>query len=435
MDTKVFRKVSLERMSSPEQLDQVMQVTTPKGWVALLSLIVLVVFAIFWGIFGSISTKVTGKGILIKRGGVFSVGTDCSGQVLDLKFAVGETVHKGDIVAIVDQPELSEQLESAKVELQELIVKEKQLTDYESEGRKLNASSSANEQKNLEFSIKADEDKLKWLKARSESRAELLKEGLVTKQDLIDVQEKISSIELSIYKSRNELKKVAIKRLDAKRQREEDLLNVQQQIETQNQEIFSLGKKLGRNTRITSPYTGIVLEIMIDVEEVKEQRNPILSLELTGEDFKHLEAVIYVAAADGKKVRTGMDAQISPTTVKTEEYGFIKGKVTSVAEFPSTEDGMMRVLQNSNLVGILKDDDDPIEIFAELMINKKTVSGFEWSSPKGPPLEVHVGTMCNTSITVRKQPPISLVIPLLRKYLMGYNDPSTKHGKRSSRKR
>ncbi len=82
---------------------------------------------------------------------------------------------------------------------------------------------------------------------------------------------------------------------------------------------------------------------------------------------------------------------------------------------------MMRVLQNRNLVGILKDDDDPIEIFAELLLNEKTVSGFEWSSSKGPPLEVHVGTMCSTSITVREQPPVSLVIPLLRKYLMGYN--------------
>ena len=134
MDSKVFRKVSLERMSSPEQLDQMMQVTTPKGWVVLLALIILVVFAIFWGIFGSISTKVTGMGILIKRGGVFNIGTDSHGQVRDLKFAVGETVHKGDLVAIVDQPDLSDQLVAAEIELQELNVQEKLLTDYESEG-------------------------------------------------------------------------------------------------------------------------------------------------------------------------------------------------------------------------------------------------------------------------------------------------------------
>ena len=422
MDSKVFRKVSLERMSSPEQLDQMMQVTTPKGWVVLLALIILVVFAIFWGIFGSISTKVTGMGILIKRGGVFNIGTDSHGQVLDLKFAVGETVHKGDLVAIVDQPDLSDQLVAAEIELKELNIQEKQLTDYEAEGQKLNASSSVDEKENLEFSIKADEDKLKWLKARSESRTELLKEGLVTKQDLIDIKEQINSTELSIEKSRNDLKKLSIKRLDDKHQREEDLLDIQQQIETQNQKIFSLEEKLDRNSNITSPYTGIVLEIMVDVGEVTEQTKPILSLELTGENFKHLESVIYVAAANGKKVKKGMDVQVSPTTVKAEEYGFIKGKVSTVGEFPSTEEGMMRVLQNRNLVEMLSGNSAPIEIFAELLTNEKTVSGYEWSSPKGPPLKIHGGTICTTSITVEKQPPISLVIPLLRKYLLGYND-------------
>ncbi|MCP4252226.1 MAG: NHLP bacteriocin system secretion protein [Candidatus Scalindua sp.] len=422
MDSKVFRKVSLERMSSPEQLDQMMQVTTPKGWVVLLALIILVVFAIFWGIFGSISTKVTGMGILIKRGGVFNIGTDSHGLVLDLKFAVGETVHKGDLVAIVDQPDLSDQLESAKVDLQELNVQEKQLADYESEDLKINASSLVNEQENLEFSIKSDEDKLKWLKARSEARTELLKEGLVTKQDLIDIKEQINSTELSIDKSRNELKKVSIKRLDAKHQREEDLLDIQQQIETQNQKIFTLEEDLDRSSNITSPYTGTVLEIMVDVGEETEHTSPILNLELTGESFKHLESVIYVAAANGKKVKTGMDVQVSPTTVKAEEYGFIKGKVSTVAEFPSTDEGMMRVLQNSKLVTMLSGNSAPIEIFAELLTNDKTVSGYEWSSPKGPPLTIHGGTICTTSITVRKQPPISLVIPLLRKYLLGYND-------------
>ena len=422
MDSKVFRKVSLERMSSPEQLDQMMQVTTPKGWVVLLALIILVVFAIFWGIFGSISTKVTGMGILIKRGGVFNIGTDSHGQVLDLKFTVGETVHKGELVAIVDQPDLSDQLVAAEIELKEMNVQEKQLTGYEAEGQKLNASSSVDEKENLEFSIKADEDKLKWLKARSEARTELLKEGLVTKQDLIDIKEQINSTKISIDKSHNDLKKLTIKRLDDKHQREEDLLDIQQQIETKNQEVYSLGKKLDRSNNITSPYTGIVLEIMVDVGEETEHTSPILSLELTGEKFKHLESVIYVPAANGKKVKTGMDVQVSPTTVKAEEYGFIKGKVSSVAEFPSTDEGMMRVLQNSKLVTMLSGNSAPIEIFAELLTNKETVSGYEWSSPKGPQLTVHGGTICTTTITVEEQAPISLVIPLLRKYLLGYND-------------
>ena len=52
-------------MSSPEELDSLMQVTTPKGWVALISLGILILLALLWGIFGKIPTKVSGQGMIL----------------------------------------------------------------------------------------------------------------------------------------------------------------------------------------------------------------------------------------------------------------------------------------------------------------------------------------------------------------------------------
>ena len=70
MQTSVFRKSSLEQLSSPEQLDQLMRVATPKGWVVLFALLALIGVAIVWGIFGSVSVTVQGNGILMKSGGI-----------------------------------------------------------------------------------------------------------------------------------------------------------------------------------------------------------------------------------------------------------------------------------------------------------------------------------------------------------------------------
>ena len=67
--SKLFRKVALDRLSSPEQLDTLMRITTPNGWVALLSIIGLLTLAVLWGIFGAIPTKVVGQGILVRSGG------------------------------------------------------------------------------------------------------------------------------------------------------------------------------------------------------------------------------------------------------------------------------------------------------------------------------------------------------------------------------
>ena len=40
MAGQIFRKTALEKLSSPEQLDELMKITTPKGWVALIAFMI-----------------------------------------------------------------------------------------------------------------------------------------------------------------------------------------------------------------------------------------------------------------------------------------------------------------------------------------------------------------------------------------------------------
>ena len=105
MGKQIFRAKALERLSSPEQLDLLMQVTSPKGWVALIALCAIVAFIIFWGIFGSLPTKVGGQGILMKTGGVLTVVPLSAGQVQDVQVRVGDIIQKGQVVARVDERE------------------------------------------------------------------------------------------------------------------------------------------------------------------------------------------------------------------------------------------------------------------------------------------------------------------------------------------
>ena len=53
----LFRKSALEKLSSPEQLDVTMQVTSPMGWITLAGISVLLVFATVWSIVGSIGDQ------------------------------------------------------------------------------------------------------------------------------------------------------------------------------------------------------------------------------------------------------------------------------------------------------------------------------------------------------------------------------------------
>ena len=100
--TSTFRKVSLERLSSPEQLDQKITVVPQIGWVAVVALALLVAAALVWGILGTISIKVYGSGVLMYYGGIAGITSHDSGRVSLVHVSAGDTVAAGQTIAELD---------------------------------------------------------------------------------------------------------------------------------------------------------------------------------------------------------------------------------------------------------------------------------------------------------------------------------------------
>jgi HlyD family secretion protein len=76
---------------------------------------------------------------------------------------------------------------------------------------------------------------------------------------------------------------------------------------------------------------------------------------------------------------------------------------------------MQRVLKNERLVKAISGDNPLHEVHADLSRDMETVSGYRWSSSKGPGTKIQSGTMCSAEITVEQRRPIELVIPFLRR--------------------
>ena len=57
----IFRKKSIEKISSPEQLHDYIKVSSPGAWIVLLAIIVFLVGALVWAVNGSITVN-TEKG-------------------------------------------------------------------------------------------------------------------------------------------------------------------------------------------------------------------------------------------------------------------------------------------------------------------------------------------------------------------------------------
>lgn len=91
----MFRDKALQRAVSPNQLDQIMQVTTPKGWLALLALAGLVLGAVLWSILTTIPSTVSAQGVLARVGGVERVVARSSGQIQTIAVSEGAPVRRG----------------------------------------------------------------------------------------------------------------------------------------------------------------------------------------------------------------------------------------------------------------------------------------------------------------------------------------------------
>ncbi|HBA46887.1 MAG TPA: NHLP bacteriocin system secretion protein [Lachnospiraceae bacterium] len=107
----LFRKTSLEKLSSPEQLDRAIVITSPAFWIALGGGFVIVLGALLWAVFGRIPVNVESQGIYLNGEGIRSVYGEVDGIVTEIRVKEGDQVKAGDVVAVVGGGEITAQIE------------------------------------------------------------------------------------------------------------------------------------------------------------------------------------------------------------------------------------------------------------------------------------------------------------------------------------
>jgi HlyD family secretion protein len=410
----IFRKVALERLSSPEQLDQLVQVTDPRGWLALTGLSALLLAAVGWGIWGSIPTESRGEGMLLRKGGVSSIVSAANGQVEEILVTVGQVIKKGEAVATVRQEALSRQIRDNQSRLAALRAEYANAVRSASQQKQLRARDLAQQRANLEQSIDTLKKELALLQQRVEAEKSLLDDGLITKQAYLTTQQTLNAKQNDLASQELERSGLDLKTLEADQQLDQQLEARETAIRELDLATRELQAKLGETVNVFAESSGRVLEIVADRGAVVVPGTPLLSVEDLSEE---LRATLFVPASAGKKVQKGMRVRIAPSTVKREEYGALLGRVAWAAEYPATSLGMTRQLKNETLVAKLMEQGPLIQVDVDLLPDEMTPTGYRWSSSHGPNLKITSGTLASGDIVVKEDRPISLVIPTLREKL------------------
>ncbi|MEQ9549592.1 MAG: NHLP bacteriocin system secretion protein [Coleofasciculus sp. G3-WIS-01] len=555
----LFRQESLERLSSPERLDQLMKVVSPKDWLPLATLGSLVGIAFIWSIVGRIPITASGQGVLIYPRQVVDVQSTSSGQIKELKVKVGDRVNADDVIATVELPEIQKQLQQQKEKLKELQQQNQGVNQLQSERTKLELRTIEQQRQSIQERIrniealtpilqqritssiqqqrqsileriyntealtptlrdqgrealKAEREAIESqlenaeksriaLNRRWDVRKDLfnrlatdtngnpildkngnpIKGSIITEDVVLQAEQEYLNNEANIGNLKARLRELEARQTEAeknfrdnlnsiselqaqlkeldgreaeaqknyrdnlnvlselraqlrdldskipnlKQQNLESLTSRQNQIQEVKREIAKLELQLEENSEIRSSYAGLVLELTATNGQVLSAGSRLGSIEAQRQS-KELVAVTFFAVQDGKKIEQRMkdlkalgktvEVQVTPTTVKRERFGGIKGTVTDVSAFPITKEGVAVSVGNAQVVESLVTQVPQIEVVAQLKPDSSTFSGYAWSSSKGPPIKMTSGITTTVRATVEEVPPITFVLPFLRSF-------------------
>lgn len=181
--------------------------------------------------------------------------------------------------------------------------------------------------------------------------------------------------------------------------------NWHQQILNLELHLQQLQIKFENELLIRTAHAGRVIEVSISAGNVIPAGQTILRLEsLQGE----YELLAYVSAAEGKKIRVGMDARIVPSTATASIQGYLRGQVNYVSIYPVTHDYLSRELGgNTRLADVLLEGGSAIEVCISL--SKNAEGQFEWSNARGKKVFIESGLLADTEIVLETIRPIELI--------------------------
>ncbi|AET69241.1 hypothetical protein Desor_3779 [Desulfosporosinus orientis DSM 765] len=295
MENNIFRKSSLERLSSPERLNEYIKITSPGIWSVLLGCLALLIAVVFWGFYGSIPDSVKANGVIFPQNGVTSVIPASGGRISDMRVKVGDFVEAGQIIAVIPQEDII-----------------KQVTELKSNAR-------------------ADEKSISALDNEYESRS-----------------------------------------------------------------------------LVVSPVSGIVLSAKT-VNETVSATEAVARIVKQEQYANDKQIICYIPASTAKKLKEGMEVQVSPDFAPREEYGYMLGNITNIGTYPVSEADVLSAVGSQQYAEGLLPKENSVELRVNLTIDPDSPNKIKWSNPKGENLQLTIGTDCNMVIVIKNYKPYELV--------------------------
>ncbi len=426
---KLFRAEALDRLSSPDNLERLMPVASPQHWLLIAVTGLLLGVFVVWSVIGRVPTIAAGRGVILRPRQLMQAQTTVAGRILTLQARAGDPIKQGDVIATLDLADILKRIEENRRSVTVLEEQDRSRTAAAQRQMQLQAQQDKLERAGLEAQRAtlqrslADAGSLKpILETYAESNRNLVKEGLMgfATKEVSDAETAVrdNGAKIQDYTSRLGLIDGQLQQIETRygaltRQFLDEAIARKNEIALLRKTIELDDFQLKNDGNVRSQYAGRVAELIASAGQVLPAGGRILTLEAEAGETG-LISISYFPVRDGKKIQPGMKLQVTPDTVERERFGGILGTVLAVSPIPVTKEGATSTIGNPETVQSLMPEGGYIEVRARLETDPGTVSGYRWSSSKGPDMKVTSGLTHSTRVTIEGRAPVTYLLPILR---------------------
>jgi HlyD family secretion protein len=412
---QLFRDAALKQLNSPDDLDRMITITRPVGWLAGLVLGLIIVGAVVWSVVGRLPSRVLGTGILLPAGGQeMEVQAHGSGVLTQLLVNVGDEVTQGQILARLGDTDGERQLAALRANLAD---RSNELATAQSDAaseQSTRAEALRRQRAALDLRVQNDRNQLQVLNERLATTKSLYAQQLTTRLQVIQTQNELAAATQDLSNAASDAARLGAENDNQERAAAQRLQDRRRAVSDVQQRIDALTAQLADTLNVRSGVAGRVIEIRAQQGSLVRQGQAVAAIEQAGAG---LQIVSFIGAQQGKEVLPGMEVRAALGSVRREEYGMLLGHIASISALPVSLDAIRTVIQNEDLARTFEASGPPFMARVTLEPDKNSISGYGWTSQRGDTVAVSSGMSAAVEIVTEWRRPIAMVIPAFRELL------------------
>ena len=313
-----FRESAVKSsVSSTRQLNQLIRIISPLPWLVLLAIYGTLIAVIAWAIWGKVPTYVTGQGVLIvKKGSIYTASApEGSGRVVKITVLPGDQVKKGQIVAQLEQAGLHKQVSVSEAHINQMQKERDRLTALSEKMLEQRRKLIVEQNEILKKAIAIETENLANLKDLVKIKEKAFAKGIEIKERVIFALTDLYKSKSTIEQYRDRMTQNNISKADYVDRWQQRIMELNHKIDDAVFQLKTLQEKLNLANVVYSPANGVVIGLQTSIGSVVKGGSPVINIASLGES---MNLIAFIPVQDGKRVKPGMSALISPSTFKRE---------------------------------------------------------------------------------------------------------------------